>query len=191
MSLESEISDEMRALEGTLKGLISTPDLATGGKKKPAKWPSSRRKKSEVEAPTEETEAETAKTLVAEIVKAEERIVTGLVLKPEVVDGQGDIMSAKVIAKAAHDWLAAFNRSTKLGLQHNSFKKNENRFYPIESYVAPIEFVMGTSIVKAGTWVLSVFVADDKIWEAVKKGEITGFSIGGKANAQELSEDEE
>jgi hypothetical protein len=201
MSLKSEISSEVQRIEATVKSLISTRDLASGGKLQPAKWPSSRRKKSEPEAPKASEEDEVKKSeaateeggskpLVAEIIKAEERIVTGLVLKPEVVDGQGDIMSAKVIAKAAHDWLAAFNRKTKLGLQHSSFKKNETRFYPIESYVAPIEFVMGTSIVKAGTWVLSVFVADDKIWEAVKKGEITGFSIGGRASAEELKEED-
>jgi len=125
---------------------------------------------------------------VAEILKAERQLITGVVLQPEVTDAQGDIMSADVIEKAAFDYLKVFNRSTKLGLQHKSFQKKERRFYLVESYIAPIEFVLNTKTVKKGSWLMTVKVEDPKIWEAVKKGDITGFSIGGRAQAQKLSE---
>ncbi len=203
MSAESEIASHIQEIADAVKGTIGTPDLSSSGKLQPAKWAKPKRKKSGVEATLETEEGEEGKTsavkeagpgsskpaLFAEIIKAEKRIVTGLVLQPEVVDGQGDIMSAEIIAKAAHDWLSKIHKQTKLGLQHSSFKKNEDRFVVVESYLAPIEFVMETKAVKKGTWVLSVKVLDDEIWEAVKDGEITGFSIGGKATAEDLEEE--
>lgn len=191
------ISFEMGCIATAVKGLIESPDLAAAGKLQPAKMPKGKRpkmatedysdeeKKSEPEAPQVTKSA----PLFAKIVKAEKRLVTGLVLRPEVTDGQGDIMSAEVIAKAAYDWLARFGKKTQLGLQHTSFKKNEDRFVLAESYIAPINFALGSDLVTEGTWLMTVKVLDDEIWDAVKNGEITGFSIGGRATAEELTED--
>jgi hypothetical protein len=196
-SPQSEIEAQIRSIAETVKGTIATLDLAGAGKLQPAKMPPRSKKKSEDEADLGDEEVAKgdapegfkSPALYAQIIKAEKRIVTGLVLQPEVVDGQGDIMSAEVISDAAYRWLANFNKSTKLGLQHKSFKKKEDRFVLVESYIAPINFVMGTTPVKAGSWVLSVKVVDDKLWEACKAGEITGFSIGGKATAINLEEE--
>lgn len=115
---------------------------------------------------------------------AEEQTVTGVVLQPEIVDAQGDIMSADVIRKAAHKFLAAYNRVTKLGLQHKAFKK---RFELLESYIAPQEIVINNKTIKEGAWIMVVKVLDSKIWQKVKEGKITGFSIGGKAKVKQLA----
>ena len=123
------------------------------------------------------------------IMKADavEQTVTGVVLQPEVVDAQGDIYDADVIKAAAYDFLANYNRATKLGKQHNDFKSWSSRFALVESYLLPMEMAINSSVVKAGSWIMTVKVLDSKVWKLVKEGKITGFSIGGKAKAQDLS----
>ena len=115
---------------------------------------------------------------------AEEQTVTGVVLQPEVVDAQGDIMSAEVIRKAAHKFLADYNRVTKLGLQHKDFKK---QFELLESYIAPQELVIKSKTIRKDSWVMTVRVLESKIWQKVKDGKITGFSIGGKAKVRKIA----
>lgn len=115
---------------------------------------------------------------------AEEQTVTGVVLQPEVTDAQGDIYSADVIRKAAHKFLSNFNKVTKLGLQHKLFNK---KFELVESYIAPQSIVLNGKTIKEGSWIMTVKVLDSKIWKKVKKGEITGFSIGGKAKVRKLT----
>ena len=39
----------------------------------------------------------------------------------------------------------------------------------------------------AGTWIIGTHVTDDNVWEAVKAGEITGFSIEGRFDHIKLS----
>lgn len=121
------------------------------------------------------------KQITVSIAKAndEQQTVTGVVLQPETVDGQGDIMSSDVIRETAYKFLANFNRTTKLGLQHSSFPKGKLAL--VESYVAPISFVLGSKTVKEGSWLMTVKVLDKKLWKKVKDGQITGFSIGGRA----------
>ena len=97
--------------------------------------------------------------------------MTGIVLEPETVDAQGDIISADVIEKSAHSFLA---KSRVIGKQHKGRAKAE----VVESYIAPNDMVMGEQNVKKGTWIMSVKVHDKSLWEEVKAGEITGFSIG-------------
>lgn len=134
----------------------------------------------------EQTSVETR--IDVQIIKAseEEQTVSGIVLQPEVVDAQGDIMSADVIKKAAHGFLMNFNKSTKLGLQHSTFPKGKLAL--VESYIAPNGIVLGTKSVRQGSWIMTVKVLDSAIWKRVKDGKITGFSIGGKATVVKLDE---
>lgn len=113
----------------------------------------------------------------------EQRIVSGVVLKPEEVDAHGDIYSAEVIRKAAYDFLAGFGTETTLGLQHSNFEPPTSL---CESYIAPCDFTLGATKIKKGTWIMSVKVNDDKLWQRIKRGEITGFSIGGVAKVRYL-----
>jgi hypothetical protein len=106
------------------------------------------------------------------------RIVTAVVLKPEYVDAQGDIISAEVIEKAAHDFVIGL-RKNKIGFMHKEFNRD---LALVESYVAPITFNDDGKIIPKGSWVMSVKVLDDMIWNKVEEGVIKGFSIGGKAN---------
>lgn len=120
---------------------------------------------------------------IAEIGKAEdERFVMGVVLEPETTDSQGDIYSADVIRQTAHNFMAKFQN---IGLQHK--KIVNGKVLILESFLAPSEMKIGKAAVKKGTWILAVRVTDDQMWLAVKKGDLTGFSIGGSAVRAPLS----
>lgn len=128
------------------------------------------------------------KRITVDIAKADEeqQTVTGIVLQPEVVDGQGDIMSEKVIRDTAYRFLSGFNRTTKLGVQHNTFPKGKLAL--VESWIAPLNMTIGLKTVKQGSWIMTVKVIDKKLWKKVKDGQITGFSVGGKAKVTYLKE---
>ena len=110
----------------------------------------------------------------------EERIVTGIVLEPEEVDAQGDIVSEEAIKEAAYRFLAKFNKDTELGFMHKAF--GDLGMSLVESWIARQDTEMGGNPVKKGSWVMSVRIdKNDALWEKVKEGKISGFSIGGVA----------
>jgi hypothetical protein len=112
----------------------------------------------------------------AEEPAAEERFVFGVVLEPDVVDTQGDTYSAEEVRKAAHRFMELHGN---LGQQHDAIVTG--KLVILESYVAPVDFAVGTEAIKAGTWLLAIRVKDDGLWESIKAGGFTGFSIGGSA----------
>lgn len=120
-------------------------------------------------------------TVTVPLIKMDEekRLVTGVVLEPDEVDAHGDFERADTIQRAAHKFLADFNTRTKLGIQHSIF--GDIGVDLVESFIAPMDLIMGGHLVKSGSWVMVVKVIDDVIWQAVKSGAITGFSIGGVA----------
>lgn len=106
----------------------------------------------------------------------EERYVLGIVLEPETLDSQSDIYSADEVRSAAHKFLENYGQ---IGLQHAEIVTGKIKI--LESYLAPADFSIGAQTIKAGTWLLGVRVVDDGLWQAVKDGSYTGFSIGGSA----------
>lgn len=135
---------------------------------------------------------EAEKSIEVAIIKAssdEKQIVVGLVLAPEATDAQGDVYDADVIEAAAHNFLAGYNKTTKLGFQHKDFKNWHSRFELVESWIAPMDLSIGDVSIKAGTWIMSVRVLDAAVWKMVKAGKIKGFSIGGKAKVKKLKQE--
>ena len=106
----------------------------------------------------------------------DERYVLGIVLEPEVVDAQGDIYSTEEIRAAAHRFMEEFGG---LGLMHRLRVNDQVKV--LESYLAPTDFTIGDITVRKGTWMLAVRVLSDELWDRVKNGDLTGFSIGGSA----------
>jgi site-specific DNA-adenine methylase len=106
----------------------------------------------------------------------DERFVLGVVLEPEVVDAQGDIYSAEEVRQAAHRFMEEFGG---LGLMHRFRVNGDVKI--LESYLAPSDFEFGDTKVRKGTWLLAVRIIEDELWERVKDGQLTGFSIGGSA----------
>jgi hypothetical protein len=107
---------------------------------------------------------------------SEERYVLGVVLTPETVDSQGDIYSHDEVRKAAHDYM---EHAGALGKQHGEIVTGKLKI--LESYVSPADFTIEEETVAKGTWLMGIRVVDDELWDGVKKGEFTGFSIGGQA----------
>lgn len=118
--------------------------------------------------------------VVCKLAKADEaeRVVTGVVLQPNAVDAHGDIVSAAVVKKAAYNFLAKYNQNATLGVQHKMFGQDLDL---VESYVTQGDMKLGEDDIPEGTWVMSVRVNDDELWEAVQEGDLTGFSIGATA----------
>jgi DNA adenine methylase len=107
---------------------------------------------------------------------ADERYVLGIVLEPEVVDAQGDIYSPDEVRQAAHRFMEEFGG---LGLMHRMRVNGQVKV--LESYLAPVDFAVGDTTVRKGTWLLAVRILSDELWAEVKDGKLTGFSIGGSA----------
>lgn len=105
---------------------------------------------------------------------AESHFVTGIVYEPMVEDSQGEYMTAEEITKAAH-WF--MKNDGDVDIQH-CFEK-ANGVEVVESFVAKCDMeINGESIVE-GTWIMTMEVTDSTIWDAIEKGDITGFSMGG------------
>ena len=104
----------------------------------------------------------------------EHHFVTGIVYEPMTEDAHGNFMTEDEITKAAY-WFA--KNGDGVDLQH-SFETLEKADV-VESWVAKSDFECNGETVKKGTWLMTVEVTDEDVWDAVQKGEITGFSMGG------------
>jgi hypothetical protein len=110
----------------------------------------------------------------------QQQIVYGVVLVPEQIDSQGDIIGSDEIEQAAHRFLTQYRES---GLQHVG--EALPSLEVIESYIAPIEMEVAGNPVPKGSWVMAVKINDPEIWQMVLDGTLTGFSIQGWANSTE------
>ena len=119
-----------------------------------------------------------AKEYVIPIAKAdnEKRLVYGIVMEPDTVDSQGDKTSAEEIEKAAHKFMLD---SQAIFSEHENPEPDCN---VVESYICPDNIKIGNCDVKKGSWIMVTHCAKDEIWDSVKKGELTGYSIRGIAN---------
>lgn len=115
----------------------------------------------------------------------DERFVLGIVLEPDVIDSQGDTYSADEIRRAAHLFMEEFGG---LGVMHRMSVDDDVKI--LESYLAPTDFQIGDVTVRQGTWLLAVRVLGDVLWDQIKAGELTGFSIGGNARRIPVDESE-
>lgn len=110
---------------------------------------------------------------------AEQQLVYGVILEPDTFDAHGDKVSAEEIEQAAHSYLV---NSRIIGRQHME-KANAQL---VESNIAPVDYELNGAPVKQGSWVGVVKVLDPSLWQSVKEGKVTGFSIGGLAEKTPL-----
>ena len=73
---------------------------------------------------------------------------------------------------------------TTMGLMHKNMSPPLDL---VESWISPVSLTLGRTVAPTGSWVITVRVNDDEIWGKVKKGELTGFSIGGTAKIKNLT----
>ena len=115
-------------------------------------------------------------TSTGKIIKVDEQhhYVTGIVYEPMVEDAHGNYMTEDEIIKAAY-WFA--KNGDEVDLQH-SFEALENAKV-VENWVTKSTTTIGDTELATGTWLITVEITDDTVWEQVQKGELTGFSMGG------------
>ena len=120
------------------------------------------------------------KVLKVEKSKNEElKQVTYIAMLPDSVDLHGDFTSAEEVRKACHN----FNNSAK---RANLFHKvMTDSFSVAESYIAPTDFVLDDRVVLKGSWLMTLQINDDDVWEYVKSGDISGISIGAMASVDD------
>lgn len=125
-------------------------------------------------------------TTYGRIIKAdaENHYVTGIVYEPMEEDSHGNYMTEEEITKAAY-WFA--KNGDKVDLQH-SFEPLDGAIV-VENWIAKADFEIDGETVKKGTWLMTVEVADENVWEGIEKGDITGFSMGGLGNYSEEDTD--
>ena len=104
----------------------------------------------------------------------ESHFVTGIVYEPMVADAHDNYMTEAEIEKAAH-WF--MKNGDKIDIQH-SFEEADG-LTVVESSVTKADQEIDGEAVKKGTWLMTVEIANDEVWKAIKKGEITGLSMGG------------
>lgn len=120
----------------------------------------------------------------AAIAKADEarQIAYSVVLEPcgpdTTLDTQGDWYTPDDIELAAHGFLAKVATGAGgSGLLHLG---DELIGYPVESFIAPIDFQLGDDVVKAGSWVIGMHYPDPAIWADIVKGKYAAFSVQGR-----------
>lgn len=123
----------------------------------------------------------TFETSVKLVTKADDpqKLVYGLVYEPNVEDAHGDYMDAETIEKAAHGFMENYQNIDK---QHD-FATEAGKV--VESYIAPADMTIGENTIVKGTWML-VTKATDEMWEAIQKGEFTGYSLAGTAEVEDV-----
>lgn len=118
-------------------------------------------------------------TSFGKILKADKKnhYVTGIVYEPKKEDSHGDFMTEEEITKAAYYFA---KNSNQIDLQHNKLPLEGATV--VESWIAKADFTLNQEPVQKGTWLMTVEIANNDIWNKIEKGEITGFSMGGVAN---------
>lgn len=111
-----------------------------------------------------------------------QQLVYGVVYEPDTVDSHEDFMTAAEIEKAAHGFM---KDARNIDTQHD-FEAGVGEV--VESYIAPVDMTIGEEKIIKGSWVL-VTKASDEIWEAIQKGEFTGYSLAGTAETIEKQEE--
>lgn len=170
--------------KGVLKRLMDFLSKELGEEpKENKKDPKKKKKERQPDAGKKQEEEGGGETLkkkpVRKALDEEKRLITGVVLQPEIVDAHGDVVSKDEIENTAIGFMEDFRT---IGKQH--MEKAEA--VPVESFIARGDMIIGDETVVDGSWVMTVKVLDDALWEEAKDGKFTGFSIGGFSKTEDL-----
>lgn len=128
----------------------------------------------------------------------EKKELLGVALIPDMPiyrrDKQGEyyiVFSAESIRKIAIDFYRKLNVNMA-DVEHNHNIENGITYFQSmiidkENGICPAAF----KDLPNGTWIVGCKVENDKVWEAVKSGEVKGFSIDGKFHAEEEKQEDE
>lgn len=100
------------------------------------------------------------------------------------------------------DLTGDFTSELDVRLAKESFHKSAQRtnlfhvamtdsFSVIESYLAPVDMQFEVATVTKGSWLITLQINSEELWQMIKSGEINGISIGATAYVEPYNEDEE
>jgi hypothetical protein len=114
-------------------------------------------------------------------IEAKKQMVGGIIYEPNEVDTQDDYTDANEITAARDGFMEKYAKDPKrIKVMH----KGKAFYFPIiECFQPDQDTKKGNGIIKAGAWWLMVKVTDPEIWASVEKGDLQGFSMGGRARA--------
>ena len=122
------------------------------------------------------------KVQLAKSLNEELKQVTYVAMLPDSTDLTGDYTSAEEVRKAKESFNSSQQRAN---LFHMSMT---DTFSVIESYLAPADMILSNQAVLKGTWLMTLQINDDELWESVKSGDINGISIGAEALVETLED---
>lgn len=121
---------------------------------------------------------------VSKSLNQELKQATFVVLEPHSSDDEFDLHedtnSEDEVRKACHNFNTFCNKANLLHLVETE------TFAFVESYIAPTDFILGEEFVKKGTWLATIQVYDDVVWDLIKSGEFNGLSIQAFATTEYL-----
>ncbi len=123
---------------------------------------------------------------VSFIKNEEERIVGGIIYAINEVDSQGDYVDdSEEIWKALKSWML---KGHPMKFMHDGQPVDTPL---IECFQADCDTTKGGSHVPAGAWYISNYVPEgaEQLWEAIKNGDIGGYSMAGKAKSEDMDEE--
>lgn len=120
-------------------------------------------------------------TLITKEEDKDQHIFYGIVYEPDITDAQGDIANAQEIQKACYHFM---EHSQTFLVKH---KGDRITAHILENYLAPVDFEIEKHVIKQGAWVLALRILDNDVWEAIKKGELAGYSMAGIAHGTDLT----
>ena len=101
---------------------------------------------------------------------ADRQIAYGIVYEPNVVDTWGEMMRPEDVILMAERFATDVKADKAIDTMHDNIP---NGSIPIESFIAR----EGDPDYPEGAWVLGVKVEEQDVWEAVKRGDLNGFSF--------------
>lgn len=112
-------------------------------------------------------------------INPQKRLVMGVVYEPNIIDAHGHFMKVEELETTAHRFM--FGLSTGAAGMDFMHSMDKGSGIPVESFLAPVDFTLGTQKIIKGTWLINSFVRDDDVWNRILKGEIRGYSMAGHA----------
>jgi len=126
----------------------------------------------------------------------EEHVVKMIVLEPEVVDNYGHLVSGEEIRNAMYVWMEHYRNCEVMHRDRagNLFPLEERILGPddavwrggwneefaiLECYQAPTDYFEEDQVVRKDSWILTLRIKNEEIWQKIKNKELTGASIGG------------
>jgi len=102
-----------------------------------------------------------------------------IVLAPDEVDRNGDLITKDEIIKTAHEFGKCMCEKY-LNIDHNNNMKIDKQKYDfVESFVVPFDMEINNETIKEWTWFVWIKFKDEKLFQAVQNWEFVWVSMEG------------